>query len=72
MIELPSDAMKYVIIEGRLLDALRMQWQDAKMSKLEYYIANSNPQCWLQYKEKLSECIQSRLITPMNLALEEP
>ena len=47
-VELSRDAMKYVIIEGRLLEALRMKWQDAKMSKLEYHIANINPQYLLQ------------------------
>ena len=30
----PDHAMKYVI-EDRLLEALRMRWQDTKMSKLE-------------------------------------
>mgnify|MGYP006970545269 CR=1 FL=1 len=32
--------MKYVIIEDRLLRALRMKGQDAKISKFEYYNAN--------------------------------
>ena len=43
LLELSSDAMKYVIIKNRLLEALRMKWQDAKISKLEHYIANVNP-----------------------------
>ena len=38
-----GDVMKYVIIEDRLIKALKMKWQDAKMSKLEYYIANMDP-----------------------------
>ena len=42
-LELSGNAIKYVIIEDRLLEALRMKWQDAKMSKLEYHIANINP-----------------------------
>ena len=35
----------YVTIEDRLLEALRMKWQYAKMSKIEYYIENIMPQC---------------------------
>ena len=42
--ELAGDAMKYLTISGRLLQATRMKTQDAKISKLEYYIANVNPQ----------------------------
>ena len=34
--------MKYMIIEDRSLRALRMKWQDAKISIFEYYIANMN------------------------------
>ena len=43
-LQLPSDAMKYVIIEDRLLEALRMKWQDDKMSELECYFAYINQQ----------------------------
>ena len=38
--ELSYDAMKHVIIKDILLETLRMKAQDAKMSKLKYYIAN--------------------------------
>ena len=41
-LELLGDAMKYVVFQNRLLEAIMMKWEDAKMSKLEYYIANSN------------------------------
>ena len=44
-----------------------MKWKDAKMSRLEYYIANINSQCWPQYKEKMPKQIQSRLTTTMSL-----
>ena len=44
LLELSSDAMKYVIIKDRLLEALRMKWQDTKMSKMKYNIANANHQ----------------------------
>ena len=64
ILELLGDIMKYVIIEDRLLEAPRMKWQDAKISKLECYIANIDPQCWPQYKEKMSERIQLHLPTP--------
>ena len=36
LLELSGDAMKYVIIEDRLLKAPRITQQDAKMTKLEY------------------------------------
>ena len=40
ILELSGDAMKYVIIEDRLLESLRMKWQDDKLSnlKLRYFI----------------------------------
>ena len=49
-LELSGDAMKYVIIEDKLLEALRMECQNAKMSKLEYYIANINLEYWPQIR----------------------
>ena len=60
-----------MIIEDRLLEPQIMKWQDAKMSKLHWYIANVDPQCWPQYKEKMSERIQSRLTTPCWLQYSE-
>ena len=38
--KLSSDTMKYMFIEDRSINALRMQWQDAKMSNLEYDTTN--------------------------------
>ena len=35
-----GDAMKYIIMEDRLLEARRIQWQDAKMSNLQYSIVS--------------------------------
>ena len=32
LLELLGDAMKYVIIEDRLLEALKKKWQDCKIS----------------------------------------
>ena len=55
-LELSCDAMKCVIIEDKVLEALSMEWQNAKMSKLEYCIANVNPQNWPRYKEKMPKC----------------
>ena len=66
-LELSGDVMKYVIIEVRLLESLRMTWQDTKMPKLEYYIANINPQDWFQCKEKIIEHIQWHVTTPISL-----
>ena len=53
LLELPSDAMQDAIIEERLIESLRMTWEDVKRSKLEYYIANINPKCWIKYNIKL-------------------
>ena len=40
LLELSGNAMKYVMIEERLVESLRMKWEDAKRTfKLEYYIA---------------------------------
>ena len=60
MEELSGDAKRWI---GYQRHYLKMKFQDAKISKLEYYIANVNPQCWLQYKEKRPEHIQSHLLT---------
>ena len=62
-----GDGVKYVISENKLLEARRMKWEDAKMSKLYYYIANINHQCWPQYKIKMLELIQLHLFIPMSL-----
>ena len=53
LLELPSDAMQDSIIEERLIESLRMSWGDAKRFKLEYYITNINPKCWIKYNEKM-------------------
>ena len=64
LMELSSDSMKYMIVDDRLLGTLVTKWKDAKVSKLEYYIANSNPQCCPQYKVKMCEHIQLHLLLP--------
>ena len=44
-----------------------MNWEDAKRTKLEYYIANVNPECWSQYKARMPiDRIQPYLITNMS------
>ena len=35
LLELLGNAMHYVMIEERLLESLRMKWEDAKRTKLE-------------------------------------
>ena len=40
------------MIEERFVESLRMKWEDAKRTKLEYYIANVNLECWSQYKAR--------------------
>ena len=52
LLEFLGDAMKHVIIEDILLEALRVMWQVAKMSNLEYCIANINPLMLAPNKEK--------------------
>ena len=43
MLEFLGNVMMYVIIDDRLLEALSVNSQDAKMSELEYHIANVKP-----------------------------
>ena len=67
LLELSGDAMQYVVIEERLMESLRVKWQDAKRPKLEYYIANINPECWIRYSESMPmNRIQPYLITSMS------
>ena len=67
LLELLDDAMHYVMIEERLMESLRMKWEDAKRTKLEYYIANINPEYWSQYKVRMHiDRIQPYLITNMS------
>ena len=65
LLELSSDAMEYVIIKNKLLEALRMKWQDVRMSNMEHYIANYL-QCCPQYQGKIPKYIQLYLTTPMS------
>ena len=59
--------MQYIMIEETLVESLRMKWEDAKLIKLEYYIANVNPKCWSQYKARIPiDRIQPYLITNMS------
>ena len=39
LLELSGNVMQYVMIEERLMESLRKKWEDAKRTKLEYYIA---------------------------------
>ena len=64
--ELLGDAMKYVI-EDRLLVALRMKLQDAKMSKLDITLQILTPNIGSDTKGKMREHIQSHLTTSMSL-----
>ena len=49
------------------MEPLSRKWKDAKRKKLEYYIANINLECWVQYKAILPiDCIQPYLITNMS------
>ena len=55
------------MIEERLVESLKMKWEDAKRTTLEYYIANVNLECWSQYKARMSiDRIQPYLITNMS------
>ena len=39
----------------------------AKMSKLEYYIPNINPQCYAPIQDKIGYHMQWHLTTPMSI-----
>ena len=50
-----------------MVESLRKKWEDAKITKLEYYIANVNPKCWSQYKARMPiDRIHPYLITNMS------
>ena len=67
LLELSGNAMQYVMIEESLVESLRMKREDAKRTKIEYYIANVNPECWSQYKAVMPiDRIQPYLITNMS------
>ena len=67
LLELLDDATHYIMYEERLVESLRMKWEDCKRTKVEYYIANVNNECWTQYKAKrLIDHIQPYLITNMS------
>ena len=68
LLKLSSGVMKYIVIEERLMDPLRKTWKDAKRTKLEYYIANINPECSVLYKAiRFIDRIQPYLITNMSI-----
>ena len=43
-----GDVIHSVMIDERLVESLRMKWEDAKKTKLKNYIANVNPECLSQ------------------------
>ena len=45
--------MQYVVIDERLMKPQRQKWDDAKKIKLDYWIANINPECWDQCKARM-------------------
>ena len=67
VLELSDNAMHYVMIEERLVESLRMKWEDAKRTMLEYCFPNINPECWSQNNARMPiERIQPYLITNMS------
>ena len=55
------------MIEETLVESLRMKWEDAKRTKVDYDIANVNSECWSQYKARMPiDRIQPFLITNMS------
>ena len=68
LLELSNDAMKYMVIEERLMELLRKKLKYAKKRKIEYYIANTNSGCLVLYKARRPiVCIQPYLITNMSI-----
>ena len=53
LLEISNDIMQYVGIEEWLMKSLWKKWEDAMRTKLEYYIANIDPECWVQFKAKI-------------------
>ena len=39
--------------QGKLIESLMKKWEDAIRKKLEYYIANFNLECWVQYNTRM-------------------
>ena len=72
LFELSGNVMKDAIIEDGLLEPLRMKWQNAKTTNLEYYITNVNTQCGPNRKVGMLEHIQSHLTIPMSLGSKRP
>ena len=55
------------MIADRFVKSLRMTWEDAKRTKLEYYMVNVSPECWSQYKARMPiDRLQPYLITNMS------
>ena len=42
LLELSGNAMQYVMIEEKLVESLRMKWEDTKRTMLEYYIHDTH------------------------------
>ena len=60
LLELLGYTVYFVMIEERLVESLRMRWEDAKGAKLDYYIENINPESWFQHKARMPiGCIQT-------------
>ena len=53
LLELSDDSMHYIMIAERLVESLGMKWEDVGRTKLEYCMANVNPECWSQYKARM-------------------
>ena len=52
LLDLSSNAMKYVVIEETLSDPLRKKWKDVERTKLQHYIVNINPERWVLCKAR--------------------
>ena len=49
------------------MEPLRKKWEVAKKTRLEYYAANINPECWIPYKARRPiDHVQHYLIIKMS------
>ena len=65
LLELLGDTMQYIMIEERLVESLRMKWEDAKRTKLEYYIANVNLNVGLNIKQECLLIVSNLISLPI-------
>ena len=65
LLELSGNAMQYVMIEERLVESLRMKWEDATRTKQEYYVANVTLNVGLNTKQECLFIVSNLISLPI-------